>query len=282
MKTLRTIICDDEPLAVDRLGRMLEALPGVEVVQTFLSGEDMLARFTGGADLLLLDIEMPKLDGFDVVEALSRLHWSDADEAPVLVFVTAHSERAVQAFDSGAIDFLRKPVRLSRLDRAVERAREAVENRQARRRLNEVAEQLHALRRLRANVADEPHLWLRKGSKLMRLNVSKIDWISAEGECVRIHSGEESYLERLSISAVAQRLSELGFMRIHRSAVVNTDRIESMTRTRWGALKVRLRTGTDLRVSKSFEPLVRGLKEGSRQAHSRFSAKRPLSTHSRH
>ncbi len=94
----------------------------------------------------------------------------------------------------------------------------------------------------------------------MRLDVSKIDWIAAEGECVRIHSGEETYLERLSISAVAQRLSELGFMRIHRSAVVNADRIESMTRTRWGALKVRLRTGTELRVSKSFEPLVKGLR----------------------
>ncbi|MDQ3481791.1 MAG: LytTR family DNA-binding domain-containing protein [Pseudomonadota bacterium] len=261
---------------------MLEALPEVEVVQSFLSGEDLLARFTGGADLLLLDIEMPKLDGFDVVEALSRLNWSDADEAPLLVFVTAHSEFAVQAFDSGAIDFLTKPVRLSRLKRALERAREAVENRQARRRLSEVAEQLHALRRLRANVADEPHLWLRKGSELMRLDVSKIDWIAAEGECVRIHCGEESHLERLSISAVAQRLSELGFMRIHRSAVVNADRIESMTRTRWGALKVRLATGIELRVSKSFEPLVRGLREGNRQTRSRYPAERPLSTHSGH
>lgn len=269
MKALKTIICDDEPLAVDRLGRMVEALPGVEVVDTFLSGEDLLARFTGGADLLLLDIEMPKLDGFDVVEALSRLNWSDADEAPLLVFVTAHSEFAVQAFDSGAIDFLTKPVRLSRLQRAVERARVAVENRQARRRLNEVAEQLHALRRLRVNVAEEPHLWLRKGSQLMRLDVSKIDWIAAEGECVRIHSGEESHLERLSISAVAQRLSEFGFMRIHRSAVVNAATIESMTRTRWGALKVRLRTGTELRVSKSYEPLVRELRDSNRPAHSR-------------
>jgi DNA-binding LytR/AlgR family response regulator len=260
MKTLRIIICDDEPLAVDRLGRMLEALPEVEVVQSFLSGEELLARFTGGADLLLLDIEMPKLDGFDVAEALSRLNWSDADEAPLLVFVTAHSEFALQAFDSGAIDFLTKPVRSSRLRRAVERARVGVENRQARRRLNEVAEQLHELRRLRANAADEPHLWLRKGRMLMRLDVSKIDWIAAEGECVRIHYGDESHLERLTIAATAQRLGELGFMRIHRSAVVNADRIEAITRTRWGALRVRLACGTELRVSKSFEPLVRGLR----------------------
>lgn len=272
MKRLRAIICDDEPLAVDRLRRMLKALPNVVVVKSFLSGEDLLARFTGGADLLLLDIEMPKLDGFDVVEALSRRNWSDADEAPLVVFVTAHAEFAVQAFDSGAIDFLTKPVRLRRLEHAVERARVAVENRQARRRLNEVAEQLHALRRLRAKVADESHLWLRKGSQLMRLDVSKIDWIAAEGECVRIHSGEESHLERLSISVLAQRLSELGFIRIHRSAIVNADRIETMTRTRWGALKLRLRTGIELRVSKSFEPLVRGLRDANRPTDSRYSA----------
>lgn len=258
MSRLRVIVCDDEPLAVDRLRRMAEGLPELELVRSFTSGEELLAEFKGSADVILLDIEMPKLDGFDVVEALSRTDWSDPGEAPLIIFVTAHSEFAVDAFDSGAIDFLTKPVRLSRLERALERARRAVEDREARRRLAQVAAQLGTLKRLHSE-ADEPHLWVRKGPELVRLNISEIDWIGAEGECVRYHSGEHSYLERLSISAVAQQLEPLGFVRIHRSAIVNADRIESFSRTRWGSPQVRLRSGAELRVSKSFQSAVRKL-----------------------
>lgn len=257
MTTLRAVICDDEPLAVERLARMVEGLSDVEVVQSFTSGEDLLAQFEGGADLLLLDVDMPKLDGFDVVEALLRRNSSDSGDEPFIIFVTAHSKFAVDAFDSGAIDFLTKPVRLGRLERSVERARLAIENRQAGQRLAEVAEQLGTLKHLHAHADVESHVWLRKGSELKRVDVSTIDWISAEGECVRFYSGDDSYLERLSITAIAQRLSRLGFVRIHRSTVVNADKIVSVTRTRWGSLQVRLRTGTELRVSKSFQSALR-------------------------
>lgn len=262
MSALRVGLCDDEPLALERLQRMLGKLPGVEVAGAFLNGEELLANFARGTDALLLDVEMPKLDGFDVVNALAKRKWSEGDEAPALIFVTAHSEFAVEAFDSGAIDFLTKPVRLARLERAVERAREAVENRQSRRRLAEVAQQLSALKALHAKTTDEPHLWVRKGSALMRVDVSKIDWIGAEGECVRFHCGEESFLERQPIGSVEQRLAPFGFLRIHRSAIVNPDRIEGLERLKWGALQLRLQDGRGLRVSKSFEPAVRAFVRG--------------------
>ncbi len=265
MTKLRVVVCDDEPLAVERLARMLEGLPDVEVVQSFTSGDDLLAQFEAGADILFLDVEMPKLDGFDVVEALLRGKWSDSGDAPFIIFVTAHSRFAADAFDSGATDFLTKPVRLSRLERSVERARLAIVNRQAGQRLVEVTEQLRALKDLHAQRDGESHLWLRKGSELKRVDVSTIEWISAEGEYVRFHCGDESYLERLSISAAARRFSSLGFVRIHRSAVVNADRIESVARTRWGSLQVRLQTGTELRVSKSFQSAVRKVTEQSSQ-----------------
>lgn len=259
MTKLRAVICDDEPLAVERLERMLNRVADVEVVGSFTSGEDLLANYTRRADVMLLDIEMPKVDGFDVVEALSQIERSESDEPPLIIFVTAHSEFAVDAFDTGAVDFLTKPVRLSRLQRALERARLAIDSRQARRRFAEVAEQLSALKRLHAEAEDEPHLWVRKRGERIRIDVSTIDWVAAEGECVRFHCGAESYLLRLSISNVATQFSPLGFLRIHRSAVVNAARIEALARTRWGAVQIRLRTGAELRVSKSFESVVRRL-----------------------
>ena len=259
MSPLKVALCDDEPLAVERLQRMLGRLGGVEVAGAFLNGEELLANFERGTDALLLDIEMPRLDGFDVVDKLSRRKWSEGDEAPALIFVTAHSEFALDAFDSGAIDFLTKPVRMAKLERAIDRARQAVENRQARRRLAEVAGQLSALKAIHARAAEEPRLWVRKGGSLVRLDVAKIDWISAEGECVRFHCGEDSFLERQSITVLENRLASLGFVRIHRSAIVNSDRIVGLARSQWGALQLRLRGGPELRVSKSFEPAVRAL-----------------------
>jgi DNA-binding LytR/AlgR family response regulator len=124
-----------------------------------------------------------------------------------------------------------------------------------------VAGQLNALKASHAKAADEPHLWVRKGPARVRLDLSKIDWISAEGECVRFHCGEESFLERQAMSAVERKLAPFGFVRIHRSAIVNRDRIEALERTRWGSLQLRLRDGAELRVSKSFQPAVRAVIE---------------------
>ena len=108
---------------------------------------------------------------------------------------------------------------------------------------------------------DDPHIWLRSGSGRVRMDVSDIEWISAEGECVRFHCGERTFLERLSISAAAEKLEGLGFVRIHRSTLVNSGHIEGLSRTDWGALQLRLDSGAELRVSKSFQPQVRKLAE---------------------
>lgn len=258
MSALRAAICDDEPLAIERLERMLRSLDSVEVGQTFLDGEDLLARFDG-ADVLLLDVQMPKLDGLDVVEALSKRDWGDGEAAPLLICVTAHPKFAVDAFDFGAVDFLTKPVRLSRLDLALRRARDALDNRDAKRRLSEAAEQLASVKSGGAGPVEEPHLWLRKGGSKVRVELARIDWVSAEGECVRFHSGEESFLDRQAIGDVAQRLEPLGFVRVHRSAVVNPASVDALERSRWGALQLRLRSGAELRVSRSFQGSVKSL-----------------------
>jgi DNA-binding LytR/AlgR family response regulator len=107
----------------------------------------------------------------------------------------------------------------------------------------------------------DAHIWLRSGPSRVRVDVSAIAWISAEGECVRFHCGDRSFLERLSMRAAAEKLDGLGFVRIHRSTLVNSQRIDGVTRTDWGAMKLRLTDGTELRVSKSFQPQVRKLAE---------------------
>jgi DNA-binding LytR/AlgR family response regulator len=109
--------------------------------------------------------------------------------------------------------------------------------------------------------ADDPHIWLRNASGRVRIEASEIDWISAEGECVRFHCGDRTFLERLSISAAAEKLDGLGFVRIHRSTLVNSRRIQGLTRAEGGALQVKLVNGTELRVSKSFHSEVRRLAE---------------------
>lgn len=109
--------------------------------------------------------------------------------------------------------------------------------------------------------ADDPHIWLRNGSGRIRIDVSDIDWISAEGECVRFHCGDRTFLERLSMNAAAEKLDGFGFVRIHRSTLVNSKRIEAVARTDSGAMQLRLSEGTELRVSKSFQPEVRKLAE---------------------
>jgi hypothetical protein len=121
------------------------------------------------------------------------------------------------------------------------------------------AELATTLKRTHDRLEEQPHLWLRKGRARVRVELAYIDWVAAEGECVRFHCGADSYLERRSISTVEQEFAPHGFVRIHRSAIVNAERIERLTRTRWGALQACLSGGTELRVSKSFQPAVRQL-----------------------
>ena len=260
MAPLRVIICDDEPLALDRLGTLIAQCSGVELAGSVLGGRELIAEVQRSApDLILLDIEMPHVDGFDVIEALSRLSWPADSGPPLVVFVTAHPEFAVDAFESGALDFISKPVRLSRLERALARAREAAEQREARRRLADLSQQLEELKRMRREAGEDHHLWVRRGSDRVRLDMASVDWIAAEGEYVRLHVGGDTFLERGAISDAQARFESLGFVRVHRSAIVNPDRIAGIETGQWGGLKIRLGTGALIPVGKTYRPAVRAL-----------------------
>jgi DNA-binding LytR/AlgR family response regulator len=260
MIPLKVLMCDDEPLALDRLETLLSQCAGVELLGAALNGRALLdeVRRTEPT-LVFLDIEMPQVDGFDVIEALSRMEWTAPRTPPLVVFVTAHPEFAAHAFDSGALDFISKPIRLSRLEQALERARQAAEHREARSRLAELSAQIEDLKRTRADAGESHYLWVRSGAAMIRLGVPDVDWIGAEGEYIRFHVGADSYLERGSLTEAADRFGAFGFVRIHRSAIVNRDRIVSIERTRWGNPLVRLRSGERLAVGKKYRAALQGV-----------------------
>jgi len=250
MPPLKILMCDDEPLALDRLAALLARCEGVELIGSMLSGRALLDEVQALLPtLILLDIEMPQIDGFDVVEALSRMSCA---VPPLVIFVTAHPEFAVEAFDSGALDFISKPVRLSRLEQGLKRARDAAEQMEARQRLRELSDQLEDLKRARAAGHESHHIWVRKGAETVRLDIGAIDWVEAEGEYVRIHAASDNYLERGSLTDAASRFAAYGFARIHRSAVVNPARLASIEKTRWGGLVVRPPAGAEIPVGRKF------------------------------
>lgn len=253
---LRVLVADDEPLAVDRLSRLLAQLPAVALAGTAANGEEALAMIRDLApDVVLLDIKMPLLDGFDVIEQQLGAR------APAIIFVTAFHRFAVKAFEVAAADYILKPVRLARLATAIERARALIATQQ-------VAQDPAALRALAASLrhsttAAEPDpdedFWVQRHGEFIRVPVSRLERATAEGEYVRLHAGDQSYLHREPIGHLAERLAPRGFIRVHRSAVVRSDLVTAARRTRYGRLAVILADGSEQTVGRKYADTVRGL-----------------------
>ncbi len=264
---MRLLICDDEPLAVERLRDLVGRVEGTEVVGTASDGRSALAAVAELApDALLLDIEMPALDGFDVVEALAKQEGVKAGGAsPLIVFVTAYPQFAAHAFDTGAIDFLTKPVRLARLDTALERVRRALDERDSHVRLADLAQQIESLRAERRGEGGlAGHLWVQRRGENLRIDLAQVDRVQSEGEYVRIHHGQASYLHREPISSLIDRFDQARFVRIHRSHIVNRDRVASIRRRPAGGYTIVTDAGELLPVGRNYRAVVRSLvgKEG--------------------
>ncbi|MFD1786578.1 LytR/AlgR family response regulator transcription factor [Sphingomonas floccifaciens] len=259
---IRFLICDDEPLAVERLRDLVGRVDGAEVAGSATDGRTAIAEVARLApDALLLDIEMPALDGFDVVEALAKA----GGPTPLIVFITAYPNFAAHAFDTGAIDFLTKPVRLARLDTAVERVRRAIDDREAASRLADLAQQIDLLRAGQGGGAGSGgttgHLWVQRRGENLRLDLARVDRVQSEGEYVRIYQGEASYLHREPISSLIERFDPSRFVRIHRSHIVNRDRVASIRRRPAGGYTIITDRGEELPVGRNYRTVVRDLVE---------------------
>lgn len=254
MKQLSVLIVDDEPLARRRLVRMLEALPGFRTVGEagdVQQAYDHVREFS--PDILLLDIQMPGGNGFDVLEQLGK-------DVPVVIFVTAFDHHALRAFDASAVDYVTKPIEPSRLYSALTRARLAVEARNSVERVEELQETILALRlALRKDEARQTDLWLKHQGDTIRLSVDKISWIEADRDYVRIHTTDRYFLHHESLASMERRLDPSEFMRIHRGAIVRRSCIAKLKQGPFSALIAVLTDGSEVRVGRTYSKTVRVL-----------------------
>ena len=221
-KIIRTIIADDEPLARESLSRLLEAFDNIEIVAECKNGFEVIQTVREKKpDLLFLDIQMPKLDGFDVLDLLG-------DEAPVVIFVTAFDEFALRAFDTFAVDYLLKPVKTERLVTALERAEEKF-------RLSQLEQYIQITRNHQTAHRPIQRICVREQSVVHIIPAIEIIFIEAQEDYININSTKGEYLKNDQLRRIAALLDEGIFCRIHRSYLINInflDRIESLTKDR--------------------------------------------------
>ena len=249
--TLAAVIVDDEELARQRIKDLLESHPAVRVVEECRTGREAVDSISKKRpDLVFLDINMPDLDGFGVIEEVGR------ERMPAVIFVTAYDQYAVRAFEASAIDYLLKPFDQARFHQAVERALDRYRSEQVGE-LGERMEKLLGLGQLRSR--PEPargtlsdRMVVRQSGTVHLVRVDEIDWIESARNYVKIRCGEETFTMRDTLSNVEARLDPERFLRIHRSTLVNLDRIRRIEPGYGSESRVELEDGTRLVVSRAY------------------------------
>jgi two-component system LytT family response regulator len=248
---MRVLIVDDEPLARRRLVQLLAKQPGIEIVGEAESGRQALELVELlRPDVLLLDIEMPAIDGFAVLKALPQ------GRAPAIIFVTAFQDHAVKAFELRATDFVVKPVRGERLASALDQARSDLEARRAGERLAFLQARLAELES-RALAASDPGLWVQIGSEKRRLALADIRWLQAERDYVRVHMTGHTHLVNATLGEMEEALKSEPFLRVHRSAIVRSDKVLAVLRGRFSTPLLELDDGHRLPVGRKYRHAVR-------------------------
>ncbi len=247
-RRVRVLVVDDEPLARRRIRRLLERDPEIETVGDCGDGAAAVAAIAEHApDLVFLDVQMPEIDGFGVLERLSAGSAGSARKLPLVVFVTAYDQYALRAFEVSAVDYLLKPFDRRRFEKALQRAKARLAA-EAGDGLGQHT--LALLEELRARSSHLDRLVVKAGGRAFFLKTDEIDWIEAEGKYVRLHVGRESHLLREPIGTLEAQLDPRRFLRIHRSTIVNVDRIRELQPWFHNEYRVLLRDGTELMLSR--------------------------------
>jgi two-component system LytT family response regulator len=244
---LRAIIADDEPLARERVRSLLAEEQDVEVVTECSNGaQTVKAAQEHRPDLLFLDVQMPRMDGFEVLEALSP------QDLPVVIFMTAHDEHAIRAFEVNALDYLLKPFTEGRFRKAVQRAREQT-RKDVRGKSNP---ELGALiNHVHATAPGGGRILVRTPERIVFLRPDEIDHVEAAGNYVVLHAGKERHIVRETTAAMEARLVPSGFMRLSRSVIVNLNRVREVQPLGPGQYSVLLKNGTRLDMTCSLNEL---------------------------
>ena len=244
MKKIRTLVVDDEPLARERLTGLLANEADIEIVAQCRDGEEAVTAIVDHLpDLVFLDVQMPQMNGFEVIEAVG------GERMPLVIFVTAYDQHALRAFQVRALDYLLKPFDRARFTEALQRARKQIERDET----GELGRRLLALvKDLRRDQPRAERLVVKSGGRLFFLRADEIDWVEAAGNYVRLHVGTTSHLLRETMNAIEGRLDPEKFFRIHRSRIVNMERIQELQPWLNGEYAVVLRTGARLTLSRGY------------------------------
>jgi two-component system LytT family response regulator len=258
--TIRTIIVDDEKLAIQGLQLRLEKFPDVEVIETCANGREAIRKIkTEKPDLVFLDIQMPGFDGFSVVKGVMEI------EPPLFVFVTAYEEHAIRAFEANAVNYLMKPVDEDKLADTIDRVR----SRMAEKRSAEEAEKLKdvlaevAPEAMDNMPADEETLGrfeklinVKDRGQIFRVDVDTIEHIEAAGDYMCIYTGDNSLILRETMKDLERRLDPRVFQRVHRSTIVNLDQVRQVKPHTNGECFLVLDSGAEVKVSRSYRDVV--------------------------
>lgn len=251
---VRVLIVDDEPPARKRLRALLANEPDVEIVGEAGSGTEAVKIIRAERpDLVFLDIQMPGTDGFGVIREIAD------DDPPLIVFVTAHDEHAIKAFEVQAVDYVLKPVIEPRLKEAVRRAVERIRGGNVHDMTGELARLLDRLSKSAA--PQSGRLSIKREGSVTFVRVDEVDWIEADGDYVRIHAGKATHVIRETITEVLAKLPQARFVRVHRSIVVNTERIREVQPWFKGDYVLILNDGTKLRSGRTYRTVVQSLIE---------------------
>jgi two-component system LytT family response regulator len=261
--TIRTILVDDEPLAIQGLQLRLEPYDDVEIIDTCSNGREAIRSIkTHKPDLVFLDIQMPGFDGFSVIQGLMEV------EPPLFVFVTAYSDHAIRAFEAQAVDYLMKPVDESRLADTLERVRVRLAEKRG-------VEEVDRLKEVLAEVAPEAMEEVEAGSEdghaanryeklinikdrgqIFRVDVDSIEKIDAAGDYMCIYTGDNTLILRETMKDLEKRLDPRRFQRVHRSTIVNLDQVRQVKPHTNGECFLVLDSGATVKVSRSYRDVV--------------------------
>ena len=240
---IRVLLVDDESLAREMLREMLQDDPQVTIVGESCNGHEALEAIrTHSPDLIFLDVQMPELGGFEVLEALGK-------EIPRVIFVTAYDQYAVRAFEVHALDYLLKPFDQERFDISWQRARAQILRERDGGRDQRI---LALLEEMKAGNKYLERLVIKASGRIYFLETAEIDWIEAEGNYVSVHSAKKSHLLRETISSLEAQLDPKKFLRIHRSSIVRIDRIQELQPWFHGEYRIILQNGTQLTLSRNY------------------------------
>ncbi len=250
--SIRAVIVDDEPLARKRIHDLLREDREIEIVGECCSGSQALEMLEREKpDLLFLDVQMPEVDGFELLEAMEGI-------CPAVIFVTAYDKYALRAFDAQAVDYLLKPFNENRFQQAVQRAKERIRKAEGGQMSTEL---LSLLKDVQSGRKPAERLVIKSGGRVLFLKAGEIDYIEAAGNYLNLYVGKETHLIRETMQSLEARLDPERFLRIHRSTIVNLERIKELQPWFGGEYVVILRDGRKLTLSRTYRARVQQLLE---------------------